>query len=145
MRERERKKKVASTFYFVSFLTLACQIVSGTLTNTDLCHFSFTRLWSAALSQNSLLGNIKFETPQVGLNVVEIEKKKKKSFLFFPFLYSYICMRSMLYVSAGSVYAGLIYAKACGYEKIWRYMDMNYKVYEKVNVFNCIRLWDTSL
>ena len=51
-----------------------CLFVSETLTKTDFCHFCFTRLPSAELSQNSPLLNIKFETAH--LNVIQIEKKK---------------------------------------------------------------------
>ena len=143
MREREKK----SGFYFL-FRELSYISMSNCFWNTykhwSLSLFFYSTVISCSISKLAT-GKHQIRNSTGRPKCSRNWKKKKKSFLFFPFLYSYICMRSMLYVSAGSVYTGLIYAKACGYEKIWRYVDMNYKVYEKVNVFNCIRLWDTSL
>ena len=99
-----------------AFLYQQVKIVSETHTKTDFCHFSCTQLWSAVLSENSPLLNIKLETAQV--NEIEIEQKKSVlSILIFAHLYAHNAI-----VSTVSVYASLKHVKVGEYE--------NYKDYE---------------
>ena len=129
----------ASTSYFMSFPISVSQLVPETLTKADFCHFSFTRLWSAALSQNSPLLNIKLETAQV--NVIEIEKSTY-SFLSSPIIACLYAHSAI--VSTISVYNSLIHPKACKYEHYKDYENKCFSLHSPLwNIIICLPL-DTS-
>ena len=86
------------------------------------------------LSQNWLLENIKFETPQV--NVIEIEK------IFIPllpflYLHAFSLFAHNVIISSNSVYASLIHAKVCEYK--------NYKENENKHFLLHLPLGNTTV
>ena len=114
---------------FFVFLSVS-QIVSETLIKTYFCHLSFTRLWSAALSQNSPLLNIKIRNRTGTCN------KNWEKNLLFPFSCSQACVHPML-LYVRSVFTLASYMQRCVNIKIIKIMN--------ANVFHHIGLCGTSL